>query len=161
MGKSNQSQHPDVLDDEVLEMLVAAHESVDLPVEVIARMRNNVMQSIRAEKSAENPGFSTVRVSDDEGWIEALPGGHVKVLKGDITVPNSLLSYLIRLEPGFAMEGHAHPFDEETLMIEGDLSLGDLKLSAGDFHFAAAGVVHGNVHTVQGCLAYMRGALPV
>lgn len=158
---SNSDKRLEVLDRDVLEMLAAAHEPVALPAEVTARMRNNVMQSIRAEKAAENPGFSTVRASDDEGWIEALPGGHVKILQGDITVPDSLMSYLVRLEPGFSMEGHAHPFDEETLMLEGDLSLGDLKLSAGDFHFAAAGVVHGDVHTVQGCLAYMHGALPV
>ena len=157
----NKRQPEEVLDNEVLEMMVAAEEPALLSVEATSRMRNNLMQRIQREKAAESPGFLTVRGDQEEGWIEALPGAKVKILQGDITVPNSLLSYLVRLEPGFSMEGHPHPFDEETLMLEGDLQLGDLHLSAGDFHFAPAGVLHGNVHTSQGCLAYMRGALPV
>lgn len=161
MTQHNHATESEVLDNDVLEMLTLAQEPVDLPDEINERMRNNVMQRIRKEKSCQNPGFSTVRADDQEGWIEALPGAKVKILQGDITIPDSLLSYLVRLEPGFSMEGHAHPFDEETLMLEGDLTLGDLKLSAGDFHFAAAGVSHGNVHTTNGCVAYMRGALPV
>jgi quercetin dioxygenase-like cupin family protein len=161
MDKRDQSSYEEALDSDVLELLSFAHEPVTLSDEATARMRNNVMHKIRQEKACQHPEFATVRADEQEGWIEALPGARVKILQGDITIPNSLLSYLVRLEPGFSMEGHAHPFDEETLMLEGDLTLGDLKLSAGDFHFAAAGVVHGNVHTVQGCLAYMRGALPV
>ncbi|MEZ5534881.1 MAG: cupin domain-containing protein [Thiolinea sp.] len=151
----------EALDNETLEALASAQQSADLPEDVFMRMRHNVMQKIRQEKACEHPEFTTVRSDNKEGWIEALPGAFVKVLKGDISAPKSLLSYLVRLEPGFSMEGHSHPFDEETLMLEGDLTLGNLKLSAGDFHFAAAGASHGNVHTSSGCLAYMRGALPV
>lgn len=161
MDNRKSDNQPDVLDPDLLELLAVVNESADLPDEVAERMRGSVMQSIRQEKACLNPGFTTVRADEEQGWIEALPGARVKILQGDITVPNSLLSYLVRLEPGFSMEGHTHPFDEETLMLEGDLSLGDLKLAAGDFHFAAAGVLHGDVHTKQGCLAYMRGALPV
>lgn len=161
MGNRNPEHQHDILDPDVIGMLAAAHEPAVLPDEVTARMRNNVMQSIRREKACSGPEFTTVRADDQHGWIDALPGARVKILQGDITIPNSLMSYLVHLEPGFSMEGHTHPFDEETLMLEGDLSLGDLKLSAGDFHFAAAGASHGNVHTVHGCIAYMRGALPV
>lgn len=160
MAKDSDNHPPEVLDAEVLEILLEAHEPVVLSDDSIARMRNRIMQKVRQEKACESADFNTVRHGDD-GWIEALPGGHVKILKGDISAPKSLLSYLVRLEPGFTMTGHTHPFDEETLMLEGDLMLGDLQLSAGDFHFAAAGATHGNVSTRQGCLAYMRGALPV
>ena len=162
MNKYNNKRQPEeVLDNDVLEMLIAAEEPTLLSSKATARMRNNLMQRVQREKAAELSGFLTVRGNQEEGWIEALPGAKVKILQGDITVPNSLLSYLVQLDPGFSMEGHHHPFDEETLMLEGDLQLGDLHLSAGDFHFAPAGVLHGNVHTNQGCLAYMRGALPV
>lgn len=161
MEKHNKKNQLEVLDNDVIEMLVTDQQPVEISEELTARMRSNVMQKIRQEKACEHEGFATVRNDQEEGWIEALPGARVKILQGDIGQPNSLLSYLVRLEPGFTMEGHAHPFDEETLMLEGDLTLGDLQLSAGDFHFASAGVLHGNVSTTNGCLAYMRGALPV
>lgn len=160
MAKRNDNHPPEVLDADVLEILAGAHEPVALSDESITRMRTSIMQKIHQEKACQSADFNTVR-HGEEGWIEALPGGYVKILQGDINVPNSLLSYLVRLEPGFTMAGHTHPFDEETLMLEGDLTLGDLQLSAGDFHFAAAGASHGKVSTKQGCLAYMRGALPV
>ena len=150
-----------VLDDDILEMLAEAHEPVDIDDDVVVRMRSNLMQKIGQEKAKNAKGFTTTHGADEEGWIEAFPGGSFKVLHGDVSIPNSLLSYLIRLEPGFKMEGHGHPFDEETLMLEGDLTLGDIKLNAGDYHFAPAGVTHGNVSTTNGCVAYMRGALPV
>ncbi len=158
--------NPNTLDDDILEMLAEAHDPVEIDDETVLRMRNNLMSKIKLPQSGiENPpleaGFDLVAASDTDGWIEAFPGGSFKVLHGDITIPDSLLSYLIRLEPGFEMEGHGHPFDEETLMLEGDLSLGDIQLNAGDFHFAAAGVTHGKVSTKTGCIAFMRGALPV
>jgi len=158
MEKHNKNN---VLDDDILGMLAEAHDPVDIDAEVIVRMRSNLMQKISQDKLKAAEGFSTKHGADEGGWIEAFPGGSFKVLHGDASIPNSLLSYLIRLEPGFKMEGHGHPFDEETLMLEGDLTLGDIKLNAGDYHFAPTGVTHGNVSTTNGCVAYMRGALPV
>ena len=154
------------LDEDILEMLAEAHDAVEIDDETVLRMRNNLMSKIKlphseSDESAMEAGFDLVTASDTDGWIEAFPGGSFKVLHGDMTIPDSVLSYLIKLEPGFKMEGHGHPFDEETLMLEGDLTLGDIKLNAGDFHFAAAGVTHGNVSTKNGCMAFMRGALPV
>ena len=154
------------LDDDILEMLAEAHEPVEIDDETVLRMRDNLMAKIKLpqstiDDSTTEKGFDIVVASDTDGWIEAFPGGSFKVLHGDMTIPDSILSYLIKLEPGFKMEGHGHPFDEETLMLEGDLTLGDIQLNAGDFHFAAAGVTHGNVSTKNGCTAFMRGALPI
>ena len=159
-----------VLDDDVLEMLAEAHEPVEIDDSVVLRMRNKLMANITGDKSAvaetvsddkTDTSFDVIPASDEDGWIEAFPGGSFKVLHGDVSKPASVLSYLIKLEPGFNMDGHGHPFDEETLMLEGDLSLGDIHLKAGDFHFAAAGATHGKVYTKNGCTAFMRGALPI
>lgn len=155
-----------ILDDDILEMLAEAHEPVDVDDNTVLRMRNNLMGKIqlpqsKVDKTIADKGFDLVAASDTDGWIKPFPGGSFKVLHGDINTPNSVLSYLIKLEPGFTMDGHGHPFDEETLMLEGDLTLGDIELNAGDFHFAAAGVTHGNVSSKNGCTAFMRGALPI
>ncbi|MCK5897284.1 MAG: cupin domain-containing protein [Cocleimonas sp.] len=148
------------IDTDVLELLAEAHQAPDLPTEMIARIRQNLMTKIRAKQEADKQQFTTIRGGDDD-WIEALPGAKIKILQGDIRIPNSLLSYLVQLEPAFKLAGHGHPFDEEIFMLEGDLTLGDTTLTAGDFHFAIAGSTHGEVSTAKGCLAYMRGALPV
>ena len=157
-----------ILDEDVIEMLAEAQEPAVIPVEVAARMRGNVMQRIKQEsdrdgankKSKDKTGFSTLRGNAGE-WIEAMPGAYFKVLHDDGNGLDGLLSYLIRLEPGVEMEGHAHPFDEECLMLEGDLTLGDITLNKGDFHYAAAGMIHGCLSTQKGCMAFIRGALPV
>jgi quercetin dioxygenase-like cupin family protein len=145
------------LDDDIIELLATSLPPVPPPAETTARMRNDILQRIHQESAATAEGFSIVRANDSE-WIEAYPGASYKPLQehGD-----GLLSYLIRLEPGFRMQGHGHPFDEECLMIEGDLTLGDITLHAGDFHLARAGVMHGDISTREGCIAFIRGALPI
>lgn len=149
-----------VLDEDVLSILLEGHTTTPLSSQTTGRMRTNLMQKIREQKAFEEKQLIIVR-DDRDGWIEALPGAKIKILRGEISVPNSLLSYLVRLEPEFSLAAHEHVFEEEILMLEGDLRLGDLTLAAGDFHFAATGTQHGKVSTVNGCLAYMRGILPV
>lgn len=161
MNNNNNDNSDTVLDDDILEMLALAHEPVEMDSSLVSKIKGNLMQKITKSKESEAEGFLTIANSDSDGWIEAFPGGSFKVLKGDPSIPNSLLSYLIKLKPGFKTEGHDHPFDEETLMLEGDLTLGDKTFYAGDYHFAAAGSSHGNVSTKSGCIAFMRGALPV
>lgn len=145
------------LDNEVLELLAEAQEPVEIPAERVASMRASVLDRVARDQACEENGFQTLR-KDEGGWIKEMPGAEIKILHEEA---DGLLSYLVRLEPGFEMEGHDHPFDEECLMLEGDVSFGDLTLYAGDFHFAPKGMPHGRVSSKQGCLAYIRGALPV
>ncbi len=151
------------LDNDVLEILASAHEPAAIPAEQHERMRSRVMQMIHQETASKAPAssnFSTLRPNEGE-WVKAMPGAYFKIVHDHGNGLDGLLSYLIKLEPGFSMQGHNHPFDEECLMLEGDLTLGDITLHKGDFHFAPAGGMHGNVSTQQGCMAYIRGALPV
>ncbi len=153
--KTNQS----ALDEDILEMLAEAQEPAPIPMELAARMRDNVMRKIKQEPRSKQDGLSTLLAKEGE-WIEAMPGAQFKVLHDDGNGLDGLLSYLIKLEPGVEMKGHDHPFDEECLMLEGDLTLGDITLNKGDFHYARAGVTHGHVSTKNGCMAFIRGALP-
>ncbi|CAA6823391.1 MAG: Unknown protein [uncultured Thiotrichaceae bacterium] len=150
----------EVLDQDIIELMANAHQEEAPSVEATDRMRSHIMQKISLKKAAKSATPKTVRDSCDD-WVNAMPGAKFKVLQGDAENLTGVLSYLIQLEPGFEMAGHEHPFDEETLMLEGDLSLGDIQLQKGDFHFMEAGTTHGNVYTKNGCTAYMRGAFPV
>lgn len=148
---------PPVLDEDILQLLVEAQEEVELPPSVAARMRNTILTKVAQEEAGILPGFKTIRAAEGE-WIEALPGARIKILhqEGD----SGLLTYLAKLDPGFEMPGHPHPFDEECIMLEGELWFGDLHLKAGDYHFAAKGVHHGRLRTETGALAFLKGALP-
>ena len=54
------------------------------------------------------------------------------------------------------MPEHNHRAFEECLVLEGDFMLGDIKLSAGDFHCAAKSALHGETYTERGVTVYLR-----
>ena len=157
------------LDDDVIEKLVEVHKPIEIAPEMVRRMRGNIMTRIKntANKEIEpnsqeaKPSFFSTIYADEGEWIEAMPGGKFKVLHDDGNGFKGLMSYLVRLDAGVELDGHNHPFDEECLMLEGDLTMGDITLNKGDFHYAPAGIPHGRLSTQKGCLAFIRGALPV
>ncbi len=148
---------PPVLDEDILQLLAEAQEAFEIPLALHTRMRHNILTKVAQEEAGILPGFKTIRANEGE-WFEALPGARIKILhqEGD----SGLLTYLAKLAPGFEMHGHPHPFDEECIMLEGELWFGDLHLRAGDYHFAAKGVHHGRLKTESGALAFLKGALP-
>lgn len=65
--------------------------------------------------------------------------------------------YLARAEAGANVPAHGHHVDEECLMLEGELFLGDILLRAGEFQLAPAGIEHGIVQAASETLLYVRG----
>ncbi len=147
-----------VLDEDILQLLSEEQETVELPAGLQAKMRGNIMEKVAQEQAGIGPGFITVRASED-GWMEALPGGFIKILKE--ADENGSLTYLARLNPGFEMPSHVHAFGEECIMLEGELWMGDLHLEKGDYHYADAGMKHGKHWSPTGALIYLRGPLPI
>jgi len=67
---------------------------------------------------------------------------------------------LVRALPGSTYESHLHvQGHEECLVLEGELTMGDLKLLAGDFHLAAKGSSHPPAYSATGCLLHISTAL--
>lgn len=148
----------DVLDADIVDMMAANEPVMEMPAGLKAKLRGNIMERVANEHAGIGPGYITVRESDD-GWIEALPGGFIKILKE--ADENGSLTYLARLNPGFEMPSHVHEFGEECIMLEGELYMGDLHLKKGDYHYAEAGMKHGKHWTPTGALIYLNGPLPV
>ena len=98
------------------------------------------------------PGTQTNRAGG-ANWFEIGPGITARVLYVDRTEKRQHL--LIRMAPGASYQPHAHDSDEQTLVIEGDLSFGPLDLKAGDFHAAMASSSHPPGRTVNGCLVHV------
>lgn len=120
-----------------------------------AGMFDGILARIEAE-GMQLPGTRTRR-ADGANWREIAPGVMSRVLHVDRA--NNRQSLLIRMAPGSVYHSHAHDADEEAFIVEGDLSFGDLRLTAGDYHIAGASTHHPPGHTVGGCVVHVVTSL--
>jgi anti-sigma factor ChrR (cupin superfamily) len=116
---------------------------------------DRIKAAIRAQESAPVQtgtvpvlaGTVTVRAAETQ-WEPLVGGVERKILwRGE-----GRATYLIRGQPGARLPAHDHDDDEETFVLEGDLTIGELTLGPGDFHLARRGYRHPAATTVQGCL---------
>lgn len=98
------------------------------------------------------PGTTTRRAANAD-WQQHDEGISYRVLKVDERLQRRTL--LVKMLPGAILKSHIHSFEEECLVIEGDLRYGDLVLHAGDYHHAWAGAHHADGVTAGGCLLHV------
>ena len=116
---------------------------------LIARVKARVLRAIGQQRP-----FDTTRAGEG-AWVTIRTGVERRILCASIPGQPSLW----RLAPGTSVEAHFHDRDEECLVLEGNLLIGDdLLLQPGDFHLARAGSTHESVCTSTGALLYLRGA---
>jgi quercetin dioxygenase-like cupin family protein len=114
-------------------------------------LRARILERARNATQTDSSPHQTVR--DEEGdWQEIAPLVEMKVLFRNAQAE----AIMYRLHPGAELPGHEHPTDEECMMLEGEMWIGDLRLRAGDFHFGCQGVGHAGIHSPQGALLYVR-----
>lgn len=114
-----------------------------------------ILDRIEGE-GADLPGTLTKR-GTTANWFEIGPGIQGRLLHTDRARNQQHL--LIRMAPGATYQPHAHDSDEQTLVIEGDLSFGPLGMKAGDFHVATPSSSHPPGRTVNGCLVHVITSL--
>ncbi len=98
------------------------------------------------------PGTLTKRAAS-ANWFDIGPGIRGRLLHVDRARNRQYL--LFRMQPGASYHPHSHNTDEQSLVLEGDLSFGDCKLLAGDFHVATPSSSHPPGRTVNGCLVHV------
>lgn len=99
--------------------------------------------------------FVTVHLHDG-AWRRLAP----KVYEKPLVDAAGLYARLLRLEPGASLPPHGHDSPEESVVLEGEVWLGEVFCVAGEFHFAPAGARHESVRTARGCLLYVRSGSP-
>lgn len=70
----------------------------------------------------------------------------------DIAVTGGLEMQIIRLEAGVQLPVHTHELPEFIYVLEGELMVGDQRLSSGWVSVASAGSVHSGVRSDTGCV---------
>jgi hypothetical protein len=89
-------------------------------------------------------------------WEPLSEGVEIKVLRG----VGGVMSTLARIASGAQVVDHGHILDEECLMLQGDLFLGDILLRPDDYQVAPAGCKHVNSMSDTGALFYFHGHMP-
>ena len=88
-------------------------------------------------------------------WFTQSAGVDVLPLKGD----RDVVSMLVRFAPGASVADHHHALDEDCLVLEGEMFLGDILLRAGDYQLAPAGGGHFGETSDTGVVFFFHGAL--
>ena len=141
------------LDDQAIEAIAEAIR----PVELSSGQRNAMRERITASIADQPARTETVR-ADTVDWISFSPNVWVKTLRRD--VDRNLQMVLFRIEPGGVVPAHEHTREEECLVLEGEILIGEHRVSAGDLHIAAAGAAHADITTRTGALVMVRSEIP-
>lgn len=96
----------------------------------------------------------TVLINHAQDWVEVYPG----VFKLDLNVGEFRTSSFFRIAPGASIPAHKHPQDEECIVLDGEVFLGDCLLKAGEYQLAAKGSYHSEVMSDIGCLLFIRAS---
>ena len=122
------------------------------PLEPSPHVRERVLAA------AGQPSTYTLRATDLGGWIDTgVTGIRARVLAVDKA--RSLVTMLIRAEPGAAYPSHKHHGPEECYVIRGSVIVDGSLLRAGDFVHADSGTEHGEFSTTEGAEILLVGAI--
>jgi quercetin dioxygenase-like cupin family protein len=143
-----------VLDADTSGALAADVAPLELRSELRARMRERLLNRIASQPPS---GMLTLRA--DEGTWEAIaPGVTVKVLHEEPGM--NMSTFLVRMRPGSRAPVHSHRTEEQCLVLEGEVNVGDHVIRGGDWHVALPGSMHSDFWSKTGCLLLIRAERP-
>jgi quercetin dioxygenase-like cupin family protein len=149
----SEAESDTVLDAEMLAVLAASIGDRDLPAERKASIKARIQARIQAPAPE---GTHTVRAGEGR-WRSLAPGIDIKILHLDSQQKTQ--TSLWRLAPGAVLVEHQHRSDEECLVLEGEVHMGEYYVRAGDYHLAKAGHSHPRLETTNGALLLIRGEM--
>lgn len=157
---TRREQNDPVLDPAAVEALATAVAPAELSAADRETMHTRIMARVQAESRVQAeppPSTFTIRATDMQ-WVTVGPGVEVKVLRADRERNDQTV--MIRMQPGSVVVGHRHTQEEECLILEGEVFIGDYRLSQGDMHVARPGAVHAPIRAPHGALLIIRSEMP-
>ena len=135
-------------------LLAGAVKPAEIRAEQRERMRARILRRVR-EPAPEHT--YTLRLAEVE-WVRTSPTTEIKVVRRDWE--NNNQSILMRLAAGAEIPAHSHTQEEECVVLEGEVMIGEHTFRAGDVHVALPGATHSDLRTRTGCLLYIRSEIP-
>jgi quercetin dioxygenase-like cupin family protein len=141
-------------DDRTLVAFTETLRPARLTPEERARLKERIL--VRACE-CEPEGSVTLRAREGH-WEQVSQLVRVKVQRDDFV--RGERTFIIELQPGARYPAHYHEREEASLMLEGEMYIGDLHLRRGDLHLAPAGSWHAEVWSPTGAVCFVRAAIP-
>ncbi|NJO12296.1 MAG: hypothetical protein HC872_01160 [Gammaproteobacteria bacterium] len=145
---------PDELAPEDVRALADAMQPVEPGNNARASMRERILRRVQEPPPAST---YTVRLAEGE-WVRTGAWSQIKLVRRDWETNNQ--SMLVRLAPGAAIATHSHTQEEECVVLEGEVMIGEHCFRQGDVHIALPGSTHVGLRTRTGCLLYIRSEIP-
>ncbi len=133
-----------------LMLMAESTPSASLGVSAKDRMKAGIHKRLNGECPQ---GGTTTRASMAE-WFELNDKISIKVLHQDPV--KKVQTALWKLKPGAVITAHRHDNDEDCLVLEGSIQVGEHLLRAGDFHKMEKGSFHSDLHSEEGALLYLK-----
>lgn len=150
MSNDKHSSPAGALDSESLELISAAIKPAELSAERKQVMYDRLLQ--RIDPPAPD-GTYTIRANEMK-WTNVCPGIEMKVLRKDTKANNQ--TALWRLQAGAVFPRHGHSVEEECLVLEGEIKVGDHVVRKGDMHIVKKGEKHPDTTSEHGALLMIR-----
>ena len=129
----------------------------DTPLDPMAERFMKSRLLARVQGHERGAVTSTVRPEHGE-WEKFSPRIKMKVLRRE--ADGSSMSYLLKLEPGAFLVPHRHHIDEECVVLEGEVTIGEDRVGPGTWHLAPRGMVHQPIRSEHGAILFIRGKEP-
>ena len=142
----------EALDAQTLGLLAEAIDPEALDPATHERVKRRLLRRVAADATERH---LTVQAGE-AGWQPLGQGVQMKVLHES----GGIMSYLVRLAPGAGLPAHHHPVDEECVVLEGDVTIGELRVGRGGFHLGRKDTLHDELRSEHGALIFLRGAVP-
>jgi len=135
---------------EVTEALCDALQPARLAAGERDLLRARILNRVKA---APPDGTTTIRAHEGT-WQDYSPGVQIKILHQEPKL--SSMTCLIRMAPDSVAPPHDHAQEEHCFVLDGEASMGEHILHAGDWHVALPGSTHHNFSSRTGCLLLIR-----
>jgi anti-sigma factor ChrR (cupin superfamily) len=145
LSKTGLSKNTPVLSDEI-NAAIASKITATTPVpEVALRIKSRLMQRVQADT------HEFVFAAQGK-WKTIHEGVQVKLLH---KVGNAK-SFLMKMAVSASIPGHLHAHDEESFVLDGDVTIEGILCTKGDYHYAHAGSQHEALKTIGGCTLLIK-----
>ncbi len=142
-----------VLDRATVRRIATSLNAAELPLAQRNSMRERICARVAVLKFVDQNGEASV------GWQAFWPNVWVKVLRQDLD--NKTQTALFRVLPGGVVPARAHIQDEECLVLEGEVFIGDHRISQGDLHVAGPDTRYRDITTRTGAMLMVRSETPL
>lgn len=146
--------NPPVIPDAWVALLTPAIRPLELSAERRELLRARILRNVGA---VAPPGTFTIRAAESQ-WRRVSELAEIRVVRREAATGRQTVMF--RLQPGAVVVAHGHTQEEECLVLEGEIEIGDHILRKGDLHIARPGARHAPITTRAGALLWVTSEVP-